>query len=431
MKRLFPAALGVSAIIALGTAPAHAQYSNEFTPAKVIKMGTTSHSIAGSGSVTVQVQVNADGSHKVIRVIRSTNPGDNDAAMDLAQTSTFKPAHRGTTPVQSFYDFTLKFNGSSVVNDVDAGDAVTSAIDAAIRNKQYDDAIAKANAALAQSPDNQPVLQLLGVAQYYSGNVVESAKAFAKVQTIAKSFVPLAASSFASAAVSVSQQDPAQSLAYAKRADALTDDNNSKFALAVALIANKQYADAVAALKPVHDSAPDAKTKAAVDRELLQAYLAEGDTANAQTTANELKTMDPNAAAAALGNYYLSLGNQAMTDKKFADAEKAYVQAAAQGSDQAQVTANTGAAFAVISMEKPDYVRAQKYALAAVTAAPNDLQANFAAGLATFGVFTVSHNPADHDKALTYLKKADDLAKAAGNAALQTQIENQIKAVGP
>ena len=61
----------------------------------------------------MQVQVNADGSHKAIKVIRSTNPGDNAAAMDIAQNSSYRPAHRGSTPVTSFYDFTLKFNGKS------------------------------------------------------------------------------------------------------------------------------------------------------------------------------------------------------------------------------------------------------------------------------------------------------------------------------
>ena len=66
--------------------PAAAQYANEFVPAKMIKQGTTSQPIVGSGQVKVQVQVNADGSHKVIKVDSSTNSGDNAAALEIAQT---------------------------------------------------------------------------------------------------------------------------------------------------------------------------------------------------------------------------------------------------------------------------------------------------------------------------------------------------------
>jgi tetratricopeptide (TPR) repeat protein len=431
MNRLSPLALGFCAAIALGTAPAVAQYANEFTPAKVIKQGTPAHDVAGSGSVVVQVQVNADGTHKVIKIIKTTNPGDNDAAMDIASTSTYRPAHRGTTPVGSFYDFTLKFNGKIAVDQSEgsADASVTDPIDALIRNKNYSEAISKANAALAQSPGNPAVLQLLGIAQYYSGDLAASAQAFLQVPTISKAFAPVAAQALANTAVKNSQTDPVQSLAFAKKADSVVDDNNSKFALGVALLANKQYADAAAALKPVHDSAPDARTKAAVDRQLLQAYLGAGDTASAQTVATELKATDPDAAAAALGNYYLSAGATAMNNKQYADAVKAFDQAIASGSGQVVVTANAEAAFAVMSMDKPDYTRAQKYGLAAVAAGPSDAMANFAAGTSTFGVFTLSHNSGDKDKAVTYLKKADDLAKAAGNTALAEQIEKQLKGV--
>ncbi len=54
----------IAAAVALATLiplAASAQYSNEFTPAKLIKQGTTNKSVAGSGTVIVQVQVNPDG----------------------------------------------------------------------------------------------------------------------------------------------------------------------------------------------------------------------------------------------------------------------------------------------------------------------------------------------------------------------------------
>ena len=86
----------IAALVALTQLPAAAQYANEFVPAKLIKQGTTSTAIAGSGTVVVQVQVNADGTHKAIKVIHSSNSGDNPAAMEIAQNSSYRPAHRGT-----------------------------------------------------------------------------------------------------------------------------------------------------------------------------------------------------------------------------------------------------------------------------------------------------------------------------------------------
>src|ERR1700727_1034399 len=124
MKRFLPLAAALAGLAVFASSlPAVAQYANEFSPAKLTHQGNTSIAIAGSGTVVVQVQVNADGTHKATKVIKSTNAADNDAAMDIAQNSSYRPAHKGTTPVPSFYDFTLKFNGKSVAQsgDVDSG----------------------------------------------------------------------------------------------------------------------------------------------------------------------------------------------------------------------------------------------------------------------------------------------------------------------
>src|ERR1700728_1168030 len=107
--------IAVATIVALAQIPAPPQYATEFVPAKLIKEGTTSTTIAGSGKVVVQVQVNADGSHKVTKIISSTNSGDNAAAIEIANSSTYRPARRGTTRITAFYDFTLRFSGRTVV----------------------------------------------------------------------------------------------------------------------------------------------------------------------------------------------------------------------------------------------------------------------------------------------------------------------------
>src|SRR5438045_3038795 len=108
------AAVTTVAVIAGYSVPAQAQYHNAFTPAKLIHRADTSVPIAGSGRVVIQVEVFPDGSHKVVRIILSTNPGDNAAAMDIAKNSTYRPQHRGKKPVLGFYDFTIAFHGKSV-----------------------------------------------------------------------------------------------------------------------------------------------------------------------------------------------------------------------------------------------------------------------------------------------------------------------------
>ena len=101
------AALTAVAVVAGTGLPAQAQYANAFSPAKLITRADTSIPIAGSGKVVIQVEVFADGSHKVTHIIMSTNPGDNAAALDIAKNSTYRPQHRGKTPVTGFYDFTI------------------------------------------------------------------------------------------------------------------------------------------------------------------------------------------------------------------------------------------------------------------------------------------------------------------------------------
>ena len=433
MKRtlLLGAALLVAATLA--TTPAFAQYANEFSLAKVKKQGTTSQTIAGSGQVLVQVQVNADGTHKVIRIISSTNHGDDAAATELAQTATYTPAHRGTKPVSSFYDYTLKFNGKSAAAASDAtGGSASTKVDALIRAGKYSDAISEANNGLANSPNDANLQVLLGIAQYYSGDKIAAAQSFDKVPAISKQFANLAAAAYADAAVQSSMKDPAQSLSFAQKGMTYGTGANNQFALGVADIANDKYADGIAVLKPLRANAADPELKKAMDRQLLTAYLGNNDPDDANTIAAEMKQLDPtgNAAAVAIGNYYLNKANAAMQAKDYPTALSAYDQVVNSTDTQVSVTANTGAAFASMQGAKPDYNKAKGYALKAVQGAPDNPEANFAVGLAYQGIYvSSSHGDGDKQTALTYLKKAEDAAKAAGNDRLASQIDKQIQAV--
>jgi TonB family protein len=447
MKRFLPLAAALAGLAVFASSlPAVAQYANEFSPAKLTHQGNTSIAIAGSGTVVVQVQVNADGTHKATKVIKSTNAADNDAAMDIAQNSSYRPAHKGTTPVPSFYDFTLKFNGKSVAqsSDLDAGTANDSPaakqaegqIAQLISQGKYAQAKTAAQSAMMSAPTDE-IRALLGVSEAQLGQFTDAAAAFDHVTTITKQFHLIAGQSYANASVAIANSNPTQALAYANKAVTLDPSTNSMYALGNAQIANKQFPEAIATLKSVHAKAwADPKTptnaKVAIDSALLSGYMQTNDQADATTTASEIKTLDPTSTLPArmLGNAYLQTGATALTAKDYPAAMKAFDAAAAQGDPEVAVTANVQAAFTVLKInpDKPDFKLMQSYAEKALATKPDSPEANFGEGIALTGEAATSHDDATKKKAQESLDKADQLAKAAGNEALALSIEGFIKA---
>lgn len=444
MNRHTSIAVILAVALACGAQPAFAQYSNEFVAAHLLHQGKTTVPIAGSGRVVVQVQVNADGSHKAIRVIKSTNSGDNAAAMEIAQSSSYRPAHRGSTPITAFYDFTLNFHGKSVAQTPSEGSgptlssagmsAAATQIAALIRQSQYKSAQAKAQMALLNAPDDNAVRQLLGIAEFDQGDFVAAAGVFDKVPSLSAQFKLAAAQSFAAAAVRLANSDSDHALAYAQKAVALDPATNSRFALGVAQLASGDKATALATLKAAHDMAmrdpkiPKA-SKVNIDAELLQAYLANGDSQAAQEVAAQIRELDPSstAGAQAMGVSLIKAGQAAEQAKDFATALKDFDEAAASGDPTLEVTANVSAAFAIAQGPKPDYKRMQSYADKAIALQPNDAQANFAEGIALTGQWAQSHDEGTKSKAAAALSRADADAKASGNETLSLQIETFVK----
>ena len=293
--------------------------------------------------------------------------------MEIAQTSSYRPAHRGSTPITAFYDFSLKFNGKSVANAVPEGGGAPP---------------------------------------------VDRAQA----------------ENLALAAVKIADQNPTQALEDAKKAMALNPSTDSKYALGVAQSANKQYSDAITTLKEVRAAAfadPKSPTnaKVAIETALLNAYLQSGDTQNAQATAAEIKQLDPNSTlpGRVMGNNLLKMGADSASAKNYDEAFKYFDQAASAGDPEVAVTANVQSAFLVAKMDKPDYKRMQAYADKALALKPNDAQANFAEGVALTGQWAQSHDDGTKKKAADALDKADQQAKAEGNIALSLQIESFVK----
>ncbi len=429
----FAVVAGIVALVSSVVAPAQAQYANEFSTAKVTKQGTSSHGIAGNGIVVVQVQVNADGSHKVIKILRSTNSANNAAALDLAASATYRPAHRGRKAVVSFYDYTLKFTGKSVAAIGDMG--ALASIRALIRTGKYAGAKTKATAYLAAHPGDNQGQQLLGLADYYGGDNAGAAAAFNGVAKIDKAYRPVAAHAFAGAAVAIAQTDSLTSLSYAQKAYALDGSSNSAFALGIAQLNSGDALGAVGNLKKARDAAfaastTDKQSKINLDVALMQAYLKLGDVANATTIGNDIKTLDPTskAPARAIGNSYLSAAVASEQSGDYTGAIPSLDQAAAAGDPDIAVTAYSRAALDLARATKPDYVKVKAYADKAIALKPDDALANYVEAVAMAGQWAyISHKDADKTAAKDYANKALAYAKAANNTQLAGVIDSFIK----
>lgn len=445
--RIVAGATAVAAAAAFAL-PANAQYASEYTPAKLVRQGSTSKAIAGSGTVVVQVQVNPNGSHRVVKIIRSTNSADNAAALDIAQNSTYRPARRGKTAIAAFYDFTLNFKGRTVAQQ-SAGESVVKGsaaarIDALIHQGKYSVAKSQLQEALESNP-NDPVLnEELGTVNYFLADYSSAAAAFEKVPTVSKTFVQVAAQSYALAAVKNASAVPQQAVAYGKKAVALLPSANTYYALGSAELAANDTASAVTDLKKAFDMVQtdpkaDTKTKVAIAAQLYQAYSKAGDNASAQKTLAVIKQLDPtNSSVGTLqGNQYLQAGNTAAQAGNHAEALKDFEQAASVGSPAVQVTAYAAAALqqsALLQSQKTpatkdDYAKVKAYADKALAINPNDALANFAEGIGLAGEWVVGgkSDATLKSQALAALNKAKASAQSSGNVSLSLNIDNFIK----
>lgn len=381
-----------------------AVYSTEYKPPKLSHLGKTTMSIAGSGIVVVKVLVKADGSFQVQNVIRSTNRGDNGAALDIAKNSSYRVGSSGGKATTAFYDFTLKFKGHSFsAADREAGPAIGS--------------VATINRMLR------------------ANNFVGAAAEFDKLGGIPSRYASAAGSTYATAAVQLQHSNAKQSLAYGQKAVSLSPDSNSYFALGVAQLANNDNTAAAASLKLAREAKGGPKTtkeRVVLDQYLLQAYHATGDTAGADAITAELKRIAPNSGAtasttsAAQGLFAQALA--ADNAGKLEDAVRLYEQAA-QADPSSAVTAYARAAFAIGRTDKPDFKRMKVEADKAVALNPNDPGANAAEGIALTQLGIVNRDGAQKKQGLDLLNKADAEAKAANISGLVNLIESFIKSV--
>ena len=434
-------AAGAAAFIGASALPAAAVYATDYVAPKLAHQGKTSVPIAGSGSVIVKVLVKADGTFQVVNVVRSTNTGDNAAALDLAKNSTYHVGLRGGKPTTAFYDFTFKFTGKNVSGGANSGTtgaaAGTAPIARLLRANNYAGAKAAATAYLASHPGDVFATSYLGLADALLGDDPGAAAAFDQVHTIPAQYRAVAAQAYSLASIQVQKSNPTLALTYAQKSLALHADGNGYFALGVAQLASNDPANALTNLKKARDLTTGdpkitTKEKISIDTELMQAYIANNDQANAQTMAAEIKQLDPtsNAAGRIMAQVAYDKATALTKANNYPDAIKAWEAGALADNEPANaVTGWSQAALLMGRLEKPDFKAMSAEADKAIAAKADDPLANYAKGVALVNLSTQNGDAAAKKSGIDYLNKADAEAKAANMIGLSLAIENFIKSI--
>jgi len=432
-SRLTPS-LAVIAALALGAVPvsASAQTAVFYVPPKLASRGTNTTPIAGKGTVTVKVFVHANGKADApSAVTKSTNPADNAAALEIAKTSTYKPASKDGKPADAFYTFVLSFTGAGAIGDASSETANGSLQKVAVLERGGNYAGAKAQLAtyLQSKPNDKEANLLLGVADAFTDDFSAAATAFDKAGTIPAKYQTLAGKTYSNAAVAAlkANQDDA-AIAYAGKAIELAPSAEPYNIRGSAEYAQKKYDVAVADLEKARDLATAEKADnhqlAIIETNLTAAYMGSGQSDKGLAAAKEVGRLDPSITQTAdlIAQYY---NDKATTLVKAGDRKGAADQldAGAAAVPKYAVQLYSNAATILASDTKPDWKVVKAEADKALAIDPNDARSNYVAGVALA-------NDKDTKDALTYLNKAQAAAKTGNDADLSKQIDAALKQLG-
>ncbi len=435
-KRLFAVTLpALAAVVLTPQLPVFAQAASDgdtYVHAKLVTRGKHATPIAGNGTVVIQVFVKADGSFKVQRVIKTTNKADDAAAMEIASSSTYKPATRNGKATAEFYSFTMKFNGS----EIDAGDPQVTSTDlrrilGMINANNFQGAQPLAKAYVAANPTDQSGQALLGVADSYLKDYAGAVAAFDAAGTVPQNYKAAALESYvnyANDAYTAKNYDA--SIAAAKHALALGSGpgiynilGNAEYGKGNMAAAVEDLEKAVAGIKS--DPKVDSKSLVRVEVNLIGAYSANGQNDKAQALAKQVLAVDPTAPVQSLlVNPVAEKAKALARDKKFVEAANLLDSAAASSpSKDASLVLYGLAANYAESGEKPDWKLGKSLADKALAIDPNDARANYYVGIAIASEKSLG----TVKDALVYLNKADASSKTGTDAELTKQIEATIK----
>jgi tetratricopeptide (TPR) repeat protein len=401
---------------------------NYYFPPKLVKRGTAATPIVGPGTVVVKVLVNADGSFKVEDIIRSTNHGNDAAAKEIAQTSTYRAATRGGKPIVAFYDFTLKFTGTSVSSSGDEGEL--AGLERMIKAGNYAGAKAGLTTYTAAHPDDKPARIDLGVALTFLGDYQGATAAYDAAGTIPANYRAVAGKAYAERAVSLTgAKDYAGAVAAAKRSVELSPNVATYNTLGFAELGAGDFENSIRDLEKARDLAVAAKVsahdRALIESNLASAYIGAGNLDGAKSAAAEATKLDPavTGAQVAIASYYAKKGKELADSGKQLEAAGSYEQAAL-AAPGAAVTMYVNAAFSYLNVKpKPENAKAKADADKALAIDPNSAGANFAAGIALA-------NDGKNTEALAFLNRAEASAKSGNDPNLTAGIQAAIKQVG-
>jgi TonB family protein len=419
-----PFRLLASAAIVATPLAASAQ-STAYVPPKLSAPGSSTTAPGGKGSVIVQVFVKKDGTFKVVKVLKSSNPGDNAPALEMAKSAKYKPATRGGHTVDAYYDYAYTFAGD-VAPVAGAGPMATAL--AAIRAGKYDDAKAQLNTYLQAHPADPQANTLLGVASYFSNDMATAAASFDKAGTVPDQYKTLAIQAYGkNASALLDAKKFPDAIAYAGKAIALDPQNlegyyvrgiaESNSQNEAAAIADLQKAKAIAVTAKSDD-----KTLATIGFNLAVTQLDAGQFGEASTTIRDVERLDPTRrdalekfAFASVNNAAVDLANQG----KIADAvSRLESGGVAFPSDAGALTAQ--AAYIMATDKKPDWKKVGDEADKALA-----IDANSGLGNYVRGVAYAQQN--DSKDALVSMNKAKASPQYGTDATLAKRIDDALK----
>lgn len=421
------AALALGALAATLPFAVSAQTSQFYSPPKLLKQGTNASPVVGKGAVTVQVFVRKDGSIGTVKVQKSTNHGDDGAAVEIAKSSSYKPGARDGKPIDAYYTMALKFNGSSVVNDTGTSSNQLLQANALIRANKFAEAKTELQSYLASHPGDKDGQALLGVADTYLNDPAGAAAAFDAAGTIPDRFKIVAAKAYSDAAVdAVKAKNNEQAIALADKALALQQNVNTLFIQGTAYANAQKYPQAIADLEKAKTQASaghaDASTLNAIDASLATSYIFGGQADKGVALARALKQRDPSNTRVddTLAAYYnQQAAAAAQAGKK--DEAVLNLENAAKAVPSKAVVLYVQAANVLASGTTPDWKRVKAEADKALAVDANDAKANYIAGIALA-------NQSDSKGAIPFLQKAK--ANVGSDAALSAEIDAALKKLG-
>jgi tetratricopeptide (TPR) repeat protein len=378
----------------------------------------------GTGAVTVQVFVRKNGSIGAVTVKKSTNHGDDAAALEIAKSSTYKPGVRDAKAIDAFYTMSLKFSGTSVVNDTGTSSNQLLQANALIRAAKYADAKTEIQSYLTAHPDDKHAQALLGVADAYTNDSAGATAAFDAAGTIPDQFKIVAAKAYADAAVdALKAKNNDRAITLADKALALQQNVNTLFIRGTAYGNAQKYPQAIADLEKAKSMASagnaDAATINAIDASLATSYVFGGQADKGIALAREIKRRDPSNTRVddTLASYYAQQAGAAVKAGKVEDAV-ASLENAAKVVPARGAVLYVQAANVLANVDKPDWKRVKAEVDKALAIDPNDARANYVAAIALA-------NQGDTKGAIPLLQKAK--ANAGSDPTLNADIDTALK----